>query len=357
MVLVEERSSTNVLWPLTDNQGTVRDITNNAGAIQNHITYNSFVRIINQTNANVYTRFNYTGREFDGEAGLYYYRSRYYDPVVGRFISEDAIGFNAGDANLYRYVGNSAVNAIDPFGYRTINGKTPVCQAPRVRRNPLLSKNPACTDKDVEVPLTKDRLKVIGATGGLPGGSGNPDRLLGLQFENAILRSLNLPGNTRSIPVKTRNQNREAIVPDAIIPIVGIEPKTLEVDLFPESHFYESKTTGKDRIKNPITGQVTYRKHSISLGFDDFQAEGYLDAARQSPAALNGWIPIITFVTLDDVIVGGSLINEAVRRGVQVYQNIVYESCLIPGYIQTSPSVPKTSILNPKASDVRVISF
>jgi RHS repeat-associated protein len=116
MVLVDEISATNVLWPLTDNQGTIRDIINNAGAVQNHITYNSFGRIISQTNPNVYTRFNYTGREFDGETGLYYYRSRYYDPVVGRFIGEDAIGFNAADVNLYRYVGNSAVNFTDPMG-------------------------------------------------------------------------------------------------------------------------------------------------------------------------------------------------------------------------------------------------
>jgi RHS repeat-associated protein len=94
MVLVDEISATNLLWPLADNQGTIRDITNNAGAIQNHITYNSFGRFITQTNANVNTRFDYTGREFDGETGLYYYRSRYYDCVVGRFLSEDAIGFS-----------------------------------------------------------------------------------------------------------------------------------------------------------------------------------------------------------------------------------------------------------------------
>ncbi|NEZ65245.1 hypothetical protein D0962_21115 [Leptolyngbyaceae cyanobacterium CCMR0082] len=36
-----------------------------------------------------------------------YYRARYYDPAVGRFISEDPLGFDAGDANLYRYVFNS----------------------------------------------------------------------------------------------------------------------------------------------------------------------------------------------------------------------------------------------------------
>jgi hypothetical protein len=45
-----------------------------------------------------------------------YYRARYYDPGVGRFISEDPIGFDGGDTNLYRYVGNSPLNYTDPSG-------------------------------------------------------------------------------------------------------------------------------------------------------------------------------------------------------------------------------------------------
>jgi hypothetical protein len=45
-----------------------------------------------------------------------YYRARYYDPGVGRFISEDPIGFDGGDPNLYRYVGNSPINFTDPSG-------------------------------------------------------------------------------------------------------------------------------------------------------------------------------------------------------------------------------------------------
>lgn len=39
-----------------------------------------------------------------------------YDPTVGRFITEDPIGFDGGDANTYRYVGNSPTNATDPSG-------------------------------------------------------------------------------------------------------------------------------------------------------------------------------------------------------------------------------------------------
>jgi uncharacterized protein RhaS with RHS repeats len=41
---------------------------------------------------------------------------RLYDPVVGRFISEDPIGFAAGDTNVSRYVGNGVTTATDPSG-------------------------------------------------------------------------------------------------------------------------------------------------------------------------------------------------------------------------------------------------
>jgi RHS repeat-associated protein len=48
--------------------------------------------------------------------GFYYMKARYYDPEVGRFISEDPIGFDGGDVNLMAYVQNNPVNGIDPEG-------------------------------------------------------------------------------------------------------------------------------------------------------------------------------------------------------------------------------------------------
>ncbi len=48
--------------------------------------------------------------------GLYYMRARYYDPRVGRFISEDPLGFDGGDVNLYAYVGNNPMMLVDPWG-------------------------------------------------------------------------------------------------------------------------------------------------------------------------------------------------------------------------------------------------
>ena len=57
----------------------------------------------------------YTGREADG-TGLYYYRARYYDPVIKRFISEDPIGI-LGGINPYAYVGGDPITYADPLGW------------------------------------------------------------------------------------------------------------------------------------------------------------------------------------------------------------------------------------------------
>ncbi|MFM6623632.1 MAG: RHS repeat domain-containing protein, partial [Dolichospermum sp.] len=114
-VLAQE-SAGNVEWHLTDHLGTVRDLVNNSGAVVNHFVYDSFGQVISESNPAVDTRYLFTGREFDQEIGLYYYRARYYDANTGRFLSEDPIGFNSEDTNLYRYVKNSPINFIDPNG-------------------------------------------------------------------------------------------------------------------------------------------------------------------------------------------------------------------------------------------------
>ncbi len=57
----------------------------------------------------------FTGREWDGEIDLYYYRARFYDSEIGRFISRDPIVVKD-DVNLYAYVGNSPVMFVDVMG-------------------------------------------------------------------------------------------------------------------------------------------------------------------------------------------------------------------------------------------------
>ncbi|MFM6776107.1 MAG: RHS repeat domain-containing protein, partial [Dolichospermum sp.] len=114
-VLAQE-SAGNVEWHLTDHLGTIRDLVNNSGAVVNHFVYDSFGQVISESNPAIDTRYLFTGREFDQEIGLYYYRARYYDANTGRFLSEDPIGFDGGDSNLYRYVSNNTITLIDPFG-------------------------------------------------------------------------------------------------------------------------------------------------------------------------------------------------------------------------------------------------
>jgi RHS repeat-associated protein len=63
----------------------------------------------------------YTARENDG-TGLYFYRARYYDPVLKRFVAEDPIGLAGGDANLYAYVGGNPVQYADSTGLARSSG-------------------------------------------------------------------------------------------------------------------------------------------------------------------------------------------------------------------------------------------
>src|SRR5512144_61062 len=62
-----------------------------------------------------------TGREWDKETGLFYYRARYYDPIEGKFISKDPIGFEGG-INLYGYVQGNPTSRRDPSGLYPCNG-------------------------------------------------------------------------------------------------------------------------------------------------------------------------------------------------------------------------------------------
>jgi RHS repeat-associated protein len=98
-----------------DHLGSVRLLSDASGAAVNTYRYDSYGRGegFAETVANPFT---YTGREFDAESGLYYYRARYYDPEIGRFISEDPLGLLSGDPNLYAYVLGNPLNHKDPLG-------------------------------------------------------------------------------------------------------------------------------------------------------------------------------------------------------------------------------------------------
>jgi RHS repeat-associated protein len=113
--LANLRSSTTSYYE-ADGLGMITSLSDSAGALANTYRYDSYGNLLASTGT-ITNSFQYAGREFDSETGLYYNRARYYSPQLGRFVSEDPLGFDGG-INLYAYVGNSPSNLIDPFGLR-----------------------------------------------------------------------------------------------------------------------------------------------------------------------------------------------------------------------------------------------
>jgi RHS repeat-associated protein len=101
------------LTQLTDQLGSVIKQLNEAGTSQSNTVYSPYGEA-STTGDDQQNSTEYTGREND-DTGLYFYRARYYDPILKRWISEDPIG-TAGGINLMGYVGGDPVNRIDPFG-------------------------------------------------------------------------------------------------------------------------------------------------------------------------------------------------------------------------------------------------
>lgn len=121
-----------------DGLGSVTAITDASRNVVQRYSYDSFGKLTAQNSfKNSYT---FTGREYDPQTGLYFYRARYYDPVEGRFLQKDPIGFAGGinlyayvdsvgkplvphtpQTNLYQYTENNPINGTDPLGLFTVS--------------------------------------------------------------------------------------------------------------------------------------------------------------------------------------------------------------------------------------------
>ncbi len=99
-----------------DGLGSITSVSTPTGTAANTYTYDSFGNVTATTGA-VSNRFFFTAREDVAKAGLYYYRARYYDPGIGRFLSEDPDRFGAG-IDFYPYVANNPASWQDPWGLK-----------------------------------------------------------------------------------------------------------------------------------------------------------------------------------------------------------------------------------------------
>jgi len=132
-----------------DALGSITSLSNTAGALAQTYSYDSFGKSLSSSGS-LTNPFQYTARELDSETNLYYYRARFYDPAVGRFLSEDPTGFEGGSINFYVYAGNDSPSLTDPLGLRVLNPNGYPISPPVMAALQKFNREIGC-DKDVVI--------------------------------------------------------------------------------------------------------------------------------------------------------------------------------------------------------------
>jgi len=88
-----------------DARGSIIAVTNDSGTATETFSYGPYGGPSDMTGSH----FLYTGQVAIAEAGLYYYKARFYSPALGRFLQADPAGYDAGP-NLYAYAGGDPIN-------------------------------------------------------------------------------------------------------------------------------------------------------------------------------------------------------------------------------------------------------
>jgi len=112
---------------MQDPNWNVAAIANTSGDVQERYSYTAYGSPTVLTSAfggrgstNYAWDALYTGRQYDPETGLYYYRNRYHGTELGRFLGRDPVGARGRGENLYQYVGDHPMSMSDPSGTTTV---------------------------------------------------------------------------------------------------------------------------------------------------------------------------------------------------------------------------------------------
>jgi RHS repeat-associated protein len=204
-ILADEQvggSTAQVLYPLADQLGSVRDLADydeqlGITQIAQHLVYDAFGRIQMAIPSTPSHLFGYTGREYDTESGLSYYRARYYDAALGQFLNEDPLGFDARDANLRRYVGNGPLDATDPSGMEELLQRSTIdCHQPSA----------SSVGTHFDLSLLSDRQYEPNTTPAAPDPPAYPNTLSGKHLQMVELMMDGVVGNPDAIRREVQRQ-------------------------------------------------------------------------------------------------------------------------------------------------------